>query len=194
MTEQEQWIPRVGKPAKLRSDWALEHDTGEVIAVSTDLDPFGDEIPVARIRFDNGVEESFAFSELCDGTPHICEFDGCTSLETDRYEYPVPEDGVYPSEWLCAEHAVEQGFCYGCGGFFAGTESYDFSPVKGLCYDCRSELDEPEGEGDADYYDFYTEGWVDADSDVSDMEPDETPRGRYIGPGSEYQLPEGGEA
>ncbi len=36
----------------------------------------------------------------------------------------------------CPDHAAENGFCYGCGIFYAGIESFDFGQYPGLCDNC----------------------------------------------------------
>jgi hypothetical protein len=40
----------------------------------------------------------------------------------------------------CTEHAAENGFCYGCGIFCAGIESFDFGQYPGLCDNCADEV------------------------------------------------------
>lgn len=60
-------------------------------------------------------------------------------------------DGYY-----CAEHAYEEGFCWGCGQFYAGgSERFDFR-IGGqwMCDGCWSNFYEyePEDEWDEDYY------------------------------------------
>lgn len=43
-------------------------------------------------------------------------------------------------ERYCSEHAAENGYCYGCGIFCAGIESFDFSWHRGLCDNCADEV------------------------------------------------------
>lgn len=40
----------------------------------------------------------------------------------------------------CSEHAAENGFCYSCGIFCAGIESFDFGQYPGLCDNCIYEV------------------------------------------------------
>jgi hypothetical protein len=40
----------------------------------------------------------------------------------------------------CFEHAAENGFCYSCGIFCAGIESFDFGEYRGLCDICADEV------------------------------------------------------
>lgn len=63
----------------------------------------------------------------------------------------------YPSEsethHYCGTHLRQNGFCYMCGYFSAGIESYDFSPVTGLCAECLDEIKYETGEyDDVDWY------------------------------------------
>ena len=44
-----------------------------------------------------------------------------------------------PIVFLCIDHAKEFGFCYGCGGFYGGVESFDFGQFN-LCQDCYDEI------------------------------------------------------
>ena len=55
------------------------------------------------------------------------------------------DDEVY---WYCAEHSHRHGFCFGCGEFWGGSESFDFGP--GYCSNCAPEFEED-----------YDENWVD---------------------------------
>lgn len=123
--------------------------------------------------------------------PQLCQHEGCTSTDTNLFSYPTLEDQEPLREWLCDDHAVESGFCFGCGFFAAGTEDYDFSPIKGLCGECVDQFREDAGEYDDDdeggfWRDPYDEAWYDRGSDLDELEPPGTPRQRYIGPGSEY--------
>jgi len=40
----------------------------------------------------------------------------------------------------CSEHAAENGFCYSCGIFCAGIESFDFGRYHGLCDNYADEV------------------------------------------------------
>lgn len=57
--------------------------------------------------------------------------------DSDEYEYP---DGTITA--LCEEHATEAGFCYACRGFYGGTEEFMVSGIRGLCCECKDQLDE----------------------------------------------------
>lgn len=80
---------------------------------------------------------------------HKCAEAGCKSRSTSEYEYPTPnDDGSPDTVWLCDEHAEGYGFCYLCGGFWAGVESFDFSRIKGVCENCIVEFDDPDDDLD----------------------------------------------
>lgn len=47
--------------------------------------------------------------------------------------------GQRPHEYLCTEHAIEQGYCAYCGDFAAGTSGFDFVH-PGTCDACNGEI------------------------------------------------------
>lgn len=51
--------------------------------------------------------------------------------------------------WYCSEHAQRHGFCFGCGEFWGGTESFDFGP--GYCSNCAAEFEEDEYDDQPDW-------------------------------------------
>ena len=65
----------------------------------------------------------------------------CTSKNTEEFTYPETGQGESPSIWLCKYHAHDHGFCWGCGGFLGGSETFDMEP-SGLCEDCKFEADQ----------------------------------------------------
>src|SRR5262245_32995656 len=42
--------------------------------------------------------------------------------------------------FLCPAHAVQDGFCGGCGLFSSGIESFDFGRFPGYCDNCQDEI------------------------------------------------------
>ncbi len=52
------------------------------------------------------------------------------------------------SEYVCSTHHHATGYCYGCGQFFGGIESFEFG--NGLCDDCNQDLCFPDDEDDFD--------------------------------------------
>jgi len=86
---------------------------------------------------------------------HICENEGCSHVgfacrlpgeynnETKQFE----EDEI---EYLCAEHAQEEGYCMGCGEFIAGT-GMEFTN-NGYCDNCWDEITSNEVDEDEEDY------------------------------------------
>jgi len=75
----------------------------------------------------------------------LCDEDGC---EKEGCECTLP-DGTLGGRY-CTTHAFRNGFCKGCGMFWAGIESFDFG--SGYCDNCRTDWDEPEwDEDDSDW-------------------------------------------
>lgn len=122
---------------------------------------------------------------------HQCEHEGCVSVQTELFHYPVIEPGDPPESWFCYEHAIESGFCIWCNHFGAGSDEYDFSGHKGFHRECYEELRYEVGESDEDEdddaWDNYPANWYRPGSAESALEPEDTPREIYIGPGSEYE-------
>jgi len=63
----------------------------------------------------------------------------------------IDANGTVEDFYYCQEHCHVEGFCYGCGRFFAGIESFDFAEeqggIKGLCGDCEDQFRADTGEG-----------------------------------------------
>lgn len=68
----------------------------------------------------------------------ICEHDGC---QRQAIRCRLPNDVI---RYFCVEHAPEYGFCYLCGEFWGGIESFDFGP--GYCENCAMERDDDDWE------------------------------------------------
>ena len=72
----------------------------------------------------------------------ICQHEGCTN-PGQPCELPWvigPPDKEPEYEYFCSMHAQEHGYCWMCGYFWRGAESFEFSK-SGLCENCKSELD-----------------------------------------------------
>lgn len=66
-----------------------------------------------------------------------CESKGCKERGFEcRYEAWSEK----PDHHYCGTHSKEKGFCYGCGLFWSGFESFDFGP--GYCSNCAPEFEE----------------------------------------------------
>jgi hypothetical protein len=82
-----------------------------------------------------------------------CEHDGCDREGDPCFLPDDPPDG--PSYHFCGEHAHVEGFCRGCGGFFAGVGNFETSRT-GLCDNCEGDLGEDDENDDEDW-DFQDE-------------------------------------
>lgn len=72
---------------------------------------------------------------------HQCQHKGCIKTNVIPCylpSYQGPVDYLHADTWLCPEHCQEEGFCCGCGQFWAGIESFDWS-ATGLCDNCKEE-------------------------------------------------------
>jgi hypothetical protein len=79
-----------------------------------------------------------------------------------------------PDHHYCTKHAKVNGFCWGCGNFFGGIESFDFGhaygKTDGLCDECDhqiksdcGELDDWDDEDPYGYYDYPDEAFAEAE-------------------------------
>ena len=97
----------------------------------------------------------------------MCQYPGCYSRHVTECWIPDDEpdehrDLAFPDAYYCFEHAHYVGFCWMCGGFNGGIESFDFNRF-GLCESCEMEADRDERKWDGD------EEWDDDDPyDTSD--------------------------
>jgi hypothetical protein len=86
----------------------------------------------------------------------ICDREGCTEPGVECWlpSLGVVEDGQddEPDEYLCVKHASESGYCWSCGNFWGGIESFEFHP-RNLCENCASEEEDDEWD-DEDGYDY----------------------------------------
>jgi hypothetical protein len=72
-----------------------------------------------------------------------CQKDDCKEPAIPCW-MPDSDYGVDdPDDLLCAEHCQEEGYCWGCGYFWAGIESFDFR-ANGLCDNCKDEYADPD--------------------------------------------------
>lgn len=61
--------------------------------------------------------------------------------------------------YYCIKHAKEEGFCWCCGGFWSGVESFDFNNSP-FCENCREDEYEDDYYEEEDYYeppDYYND-------------------------------------
>jgi len=98
-----------------------------------------------------------------------CWHKGCTETHVVPCylpSYQGPVDYNHADTWLCPQHCQEEGFCWGCGQFWAGIESFDFSS-SGLCENCKDESDADMGCCDeCDEDDGYPFGWESYETEI----------------------------
>lgn len=98
----------------------------------------------------------------CQGTKWRprCEADGCREAGSECYMDAAEGEEHTVDARLCAQHASEAGFCHGCGQFWAGVESFDFSR-SGLCEHCQDgQSGFPDDEFDDDEYEDGDDNWI----------------------------------
>lgn len=99
-------------------------------------------------------EETTAVAPLCE--EEGCEWEGTPCFYPDNPIYgwepkSEGEEPVFePDHYLCAKHAYRAGFCFGCGAFWGGVESFDFDNPSHLCENCRTEVDDEQEDYDMD--------------------------------------------
>lgn len=122
---------------------------------------------------------------------YICEHEDCGSDVTMPFKWPVVEPGMQSPIWLCSEHAAEYGFCPMCLYFVLGSDDDRTLAHNGVCVECLDTLRYEMGEADDDWDEYdgwdYNASWNDSGSPTSELEPEDTPRDIYIGPGSEFE-------
>lgn len=89
-----------------------------------------------------------------------CRHPGCSENGTGCF-LPDNQTGE-PDEYYCLNHCQEHGYCYMCGQFWGGVESFEFGSIlggiEGLCENCSDALKSEFGEDDYDY-DFMNDGY-----------------------------------
>jgi hypothetical protein len=72
---------------------------------------------------------------------NICQEDNCNSNGTVACWLPDDKDCQEITNYYCEKHAAENGYCYLCGEFWAGIESFDIVH-PGLCDTCYDDLNQ----------------------------------------------------
>lgn len=88
---------------------------------------------------------------MSDTKNHVCQHEGCTDDGLVECYLPDTDTSGEPDFYICPPHCQSEGFCYGCGGFFAGIETFDFSS-DGLCDNCRSQGDYDDDDFEEEYH------------------------------------------
>ncbi|MDZ7970502.1 MAG: hypothetical protein RM368_37190 [Nostoc sp. DedSLP03] len=87
-----------------------------------------------------------------------CQHLGCTEENVTACFYPDNET-EQPNEYYCTVHAAKHGFCYMCGQFWGGVESFEFATIfggsEGVCEICDYLASAELGEFDDDDDDCY---------------------------------------
>lgn len=82
---------------------------------------------------------------------NVCSEPGCSKRTTIACIVPDTDEieGYY-----CYDHAWRNGYCFGCGQFWGGVESFDFPgphQVSGYCDNCQSDFEEDDYDDEEDY-------------------------------------------
>ncbi len=104
------------------------------------------------------TETTQAALEVLDNS-QPCEEPSCDAVGTSCF-YPDNETGE-PNHWYCSNHAFKHGFCWGCGLFWGGCESFDFARhrggIQGLCENCsdaaRADFESGLEDNEEEFYD-----------------------------------------
>lgn len=81
-----------------------------------------------------------------------CEYQACTQRGQEFY---LPNDHPYH---YCFEHASIGGFCWSCGQFWGGIDSFEMS-ITGLCEHCNAEILDDWPRDDDDDWDEHEYVW-----------------------------------
>jgi hypothetical protein len=112
---------------------------------------------------------------MTDQPQHTCMHPGCTEREHLVQLVNLFDEGEDAPDFYCVHH-VPESYCWGCGYFCAGMESFDFAVerggIKGLCEECTEVIRADCGE---DRYGNFIEDDEDWDDypDEATMEMDE---------------------
>lgn len=97
-------------------------------------------------------------TDITEAVKHKCNHPDCESMDVTECFLPDNQSGN-PDEYYCSEHSQEHGYCYGCGSFWGGVESFDFASclggIQGLCENCSDALMDEFGDYDDDELDEY---------------------------------------
>lgn len=80
---------------------------------------------------------------------HRCGHKGCWRKGDECFL----EQHESPDEYACWDHAHDMGYCFMCGQFWGGVESFDFG--GGLCEHCKHEMNADSDESEDCYDDGY---------------------------------------
>lgn len=168
------------------------HYEGEWVhfAFLTEADPQPPDAPEGQVWMEPG-EERLVRMEILDQqalaeahrqqrvNPERCQHvENEIQCEVEGIPCYMSWTDVEPHGYYCTDHAHANGFCPMCGLFYAGFESFDFSPT-GLCESCQGQVesefddedwDDDDYEDEDDYGDneFYDEDDLALEAELSD--------------------------
>lgn len=129
------------------------------------------------------MNEETTMTEETPFVTHLCEVEGCTwggiacfSPDNPIYAWEGNEDeeppDFPPDHYYCGDHAQKAGFCWGCGEFWGGIESFDFGmgARSGLCENCLAsgDFDDDDEDDEDDMDSVYSTYPFDAEEDWHD--------------------------
>lgn len=90
-----------------------------------------------------------------------CQHDDCLETQELTACFLPDNETDTPDEYFCTNHAFEHGFCYMCGSFNGGIESFEFAAmhggVHGMCEQCSDQLEgdlSTDDDDDDNFYDY----------------------------------------
>lgn len=89
-----------------------------------------------------------------DEDPEMSKTEACARCGKMNVLTQTELEGV-PGQKLCYECCGEEGFCYGCGNFSAGTTEFDLSEMGYYCENCQDQIHD----GIYDWDDGNLEDW-----------------------------------
>lgn len=98
-------------------------------------------------------------------SPKPCNEEGCTAPPEQVFAcfLSPPNEGDEPEADYCVEHAINNGFCGGCGLFCAGLDSFDFGRdggrYRGFCPTCQDEMETDDQVDEIDENDDMPDEW-----------------------------------
>ena len=96
-----------------------------------------------QTAFDTRCGHFYSNHQRCKHPGEPCWLSGYAEEDNNQSE---------PYEYLCGKHMFAHGYCPGCGQFWGGIESFEFSRYH-LCDNCEDDLrSELEEEMDDDYW------------------------------------------
>lgn len=107
--------------------------------------------PFVTYAYHEQVDEDVAEEEVV----VKCEVEGCANPGNPCYLPDITEEQVLgdgPHAWYCDDHIKEHGFCFICGQFQAGLESFEFVHAD-YCDNCWNQIENNfRSDNETEYY------------------------------------------